>query len=170
MKDSIIRNRYFCAILYEEDPNYKKYIKNIQKNFKEVTWIDHARDIKEENQKEELKKKHTHILFKVGENARHRNAIAKIIEIAPNYIEGCNKDAMLMYLIHANNPEKTQYNIEEVQGELKEYLRRKLAKKEPQENKLEFLVENINNKNIVNEYQLIKWAINTRKYRYITKV
>lgn len=82
-----IRNRYFCAILYEEDPNYKKYMNNIQNNFKEVTWIDHARDIKEDSEEEELKKKHTHILFKVGENARHRNAIAKIIDIAPNYIE-----------------------------------------------------------------------------------
>lgn len=82
-------NRYFSGILYEEDENYKDYMERIIKNFYEVTWITHDRDLKEEveNGEEVYKKKHTHILFKVGENARHRHAIAKIIGIGENYIE-----------------------------------------------------------------------------------
>lgn len=46
-KTNIDINRYFAAILYEEDKNYEKYIKNIKKNFYEVTWIRHDRDINE---------------------------------------------------------------------------------------------------------------------------
>lgn len=66
---------------------------------------------------------------------------------------------MLLYFIHANNPEKTQYNVEEVQGELKEYLSRRIAKQEPQEDKLTYLIESINDRTIENEYQLIKHCI-----------
>lgn len=65
-----IRNRYFCGILYEDDENFDKYINFIKEHYQEVTYIRHDKDIKEDSEKEELKKPHYHILFKVGENAR----------------------------------------------------------------------------------------------------
>lgn len=62
MKESRTRNRYFCAILYKEDANFKKYKENIEKNYEEVTYIKHDRDIEENG---EIKKEHFHFLFKV---------------------------------------------------------------------------------------------------------
>ena len=109
-------NRYFTAILYEEDENFEKYTQNISKYFSEVTYIRHDKDITETG---DLKKPHYHVIFKVGENARWVNSVAKDIEIEPNYLEGCNKDAMLLYLIHYNAPDKTQYHFEEVQRRAK---------------------------------------------------
>lgn len=121
MKEYRIRNRYFSAILYEEDVNFKKYKDYIIKHYFEVTYIKHDRDITEDG---EIKKEHYHFLFKVGENARTLKSIAKEIGIAENYLQGCNKKPMLEYLIHMNNPEKTQYKIEEVQRRTKRRTRR----------------------------------------------
>lgn len=60
--DKKTRNRYFEAILYPEDENYIKYMDNIKKFYQEVTYITHDRDIDENG---DIKKPHTHILFKV---------------------------------------------------------------------------------------------------------
>lgn len=110
-KDKKKVNRWFTAILYEEDPNFEKYFNNILTKFKEVTWITHDRDLDENG---ENKKKHIHILWNVGQNARTSRSVARDVEIAENYIQGCNKEAVLRYLIHLDNIEKTQYNVNEV--------------------------------------------------------
>jgi len=81
---SKIKNRYFCAILYQEDPNFEKYIDSIYKNYTEVTYILHDKDITEDG---ELKKAHYHYLFRVGKNARHIKAIANESEIPIQYLE-----------------------------------------------------------------------------------
>lgn len=154
-KTKILCNRYFSAILYPEDPNYKTYMKNIIDNFTEVTWIDHNKDLNNEG---EIKKLHTHIIFKVGENARWRNAIAEIIGCEPNMIEGCKRQPMLLYLLHKNNPEKTQYTLEEVQGDKTE-LERILLKDETPENKASILFCAILQQHITNMTSLIAYAI-----------
>lgn len=69
-------NRYFCAILYEDDENFEKYFKYINENYEEVTYIRHDKDI---NENGEIKKSHLHILFKVGDNARHLTKVANEI-------------------------------------------------------------------------------------------
>lgn len=69
-------NRYFTSILYEDDPNFKKYFENIMVNYKDVTWIEHDKDLDENG---ENKKKHIHILYKVGENARSIKSVSKEI-------------------------------------------------------------------------------------------
>lgn len=45
------RNRYFCGILYEEDPNFKQYFDYIRQNYLEVTWIRHDKDVKENEER-----------------------------------------------------------------------------------------------------------------------
>lgn len=83
-----IRNRYFCAILYEDDENFEKYMKNIKQKYYEVTYIRHDKDVREdENGEEEYKKPHYHVLFKVGENARSINSISRELEIPVNYLQ-----------------------------------------------------------------------------------
>lgn len=102
------KNRWFTAILYQEDKNYNTYLETIKQLYNYVTYIVHDKDVDENG---EIKKKHTHIIFNVGQNARHVNSIAKEIGINPNMLEGCKKEKMLLYLIHYNNHEKTQYKI-----------------------------------------------------------
>lgn len=149
-------NRYFCGILYEEDKNYKKYIEYIKKNYEEVTYIIHDRDIDVDGK---IKKKHTHILFKVGDNARHLTRVSKEIGIPSNYLQGCNKKAMLMYMIHFNNKEKTQYKIEEVQGELQKDLKKIIEKTKPEEERYKKIIEAIQNRKIKDITQLICFGI-----------
>ena len=125
------------------------------------------------NGEEEFKKTHIHILFKVGENARYIKSIANEIGIPVNYLQGCNKKAMLMYLIHLNNPEKTQYDINEVQGELRGELAEILYDKEPENNKLAVIVKMIIERQITSVQELLIYGLETRneniirKYQYI---
>lgn len=80
---------------------------------------------------------------------------------------------MLQYLIHLNNPEKTQYDINEVEGELKSELASILAKKEPDENKMALILNNIIKGYITSLTELVVYAVETnqmdliRKYQYI---
>ena len=173
-KEYRTKNRYFEAILYKEDENFSKYFNNIKTKFTEVTYITHDRDITEEENGEIIKKKkHMHIIFKVGENARHLNSIAKDIEIAPNYLQGIKLIPMLRYLIHLDNPEKTQYDIEEVQGELKQRLKQEVDKTIEDEIPIKEIVRQIKGKYIKNMLDLIEYGIDNkqllkiRKYQYL---
>lgn len=133
-------NRYFEAILYPEDTNFEEYMKAITKRYTEVTYIDHTRDIDE---KGDTKKEHRHILFKVGENARHLTAIAKEIGIPQNYLQGVNKEARLIYYTHKNNPEKSQYRPEEIKGELKAEAIKLYNKNQPEEKRYKPIIDAI---------------------------
>lgn len=163
----IFVNRYFVAILYEDDINYEKYLNNIKKKFTEVTYIKHDKDITDEG---ELKKTHIHILFKVGENARHLNAVAKDIDIPSNYLQGCNKTKMLRYLIHLDNPEKTQYSINEVQGELKKELKDILKRQVDEKPIYREIIRKIQENEIKNITTLVLYAINNNCLEEVKKM
>ena len=160
-------NRWFCAILYEEDPNFQYFFDYIRDNYEQVTYIKHDKDINEDGT---TKKSHIHILFKVGDNARHLTRVAEEIGIQPNYLQGCNKKAMLLYLIHYRNEDKTKYNIEDVQGELKGELQ-KLVNRESktEEERYKDIYNAILNKEIVNTTQLLKYAIENNMLEEIRK-
>lgn len=107
-------NRYFTCILYADDKNFDKYFDFIIKNYLNITYILHNRDLTEDGT---LKKAHYHFVFKVGENARSVKSISEEINLPIQYIEGCNHDSMLLYLLHINQPNKTQYNVNEILGD-----------------------------------------------------
>lgn len=80
---------------------------------------------------------------------------------------------MLQYLIHLNNPEKTQYKIEEVQGQLKKELEKIIENRKEEEERIEPIINAIEVGIINNINQLIRYAIKinkiqlVRKYQYI---
>lgn len=111
-------SRYFSFILYKEDEEQMKSMEYIINNYKYAR-IYHDKDKEEDGS---IKKPHYHIIIYIGNNPRNRHAIAIETNIKENYIEGCNKEKMLLYLIHYNNPDKTQYDMEEVDGELSKEL------------------------------------------------
>lgn len=75
---------------------------------------------------------------------------------------------MLLYLIHYNNPEKTQYDIDEVDGELQEELYKLIqSKTEYQKDKLEKILNHIYlNKNITIA-QITEYCINQNYYEVL---
>ena len=120
-----VKNRWYNAILYKDDPNFEEYFETILAKFYYVTYIDHNRDLLEDGTP---KKEHRHVLFYVGDNARHVKSVAEEIGIKENYLEGCNKTKFLLYLIHYNAPTKTLYSVEEVHGLLKDELEEAIKK------------------------------------------
>ncbi len=156
-------NRYFSFILYEEDPVQMEAMKKIIENYKYAR-IKHNKD---KTQDGEIKKEHYHIIINVGKNPRNRKAIAKELNIPENYIEGCNKEQMLLYLIHYNNPEKTQYDIEEVDGEMQKDLIKIIdSKNSTQKEKLQEMLYKIYESNY-NLSQMVDYAIKNNYYEVL---
>lgn len=156
-------NRYFSFILYEEDETQMKGMEYITKNYKYAR-ILHDRDKTENGEK---KKNHYHVIIYIGKNPRNRKSIAKETGIEENYIEGCNKDNMLLYLIHYNNPEKTQYDVEEIDGEMqKDLINIIKSKNEYQKDKLEEILSYIiNNKTTITD--VTKYCIKSNYYEIL---
>ena len=129
------------------------------------------KDKKDKKYKKKLirkRKPHYHIIIFVGENPRNRKAIAKETKIKENYIEGCNKNNMLLYLIHFNNVTKTQYDIEDVDGELQKDLIKLIeSRTEYQQDKLENILEYIKNQKSISIEEITKYCIKKNYYEVL---
>lgn len=114
------RSCSWAMVLYpSEDPSHKDAFDFIIKNYSKYAYIKHDKDVLDNG---ELKKEHYHFLVQFP-NYRWRNAIANELNITPNYLEKVrNVENSLKYLIHFNNSDKYQYDIDEVQGTLKNKL------------------------------------------------
>ena len=65
------------------------------------------------------KKAHTHVVLKF-KNPRCPSAICKELGIESNYLQECrNLKGALLYLVHAGDPVRYQYDLEDVCGPLK---------------------------------------------------
>lgn len=113
------RSLYWCLVLYPgEDPKHRIALDYIQFNYS-YAFIKHDKDTTDTG---ELKKEHYHVIIRFN-NYRWRNAVAEELGITPNYLEKCrNLEKSLKYLIHFDNENKYQYDINCVQGDLKEKL------------------------------------------------
>lgn len=104
-------------LLYPDDKNHAKALKFIKNNY-DHAMILHNKDLKQG----ELKKEHYHIVLEFP-SAKWNTALAKELNIAINYIQQCrNLENSLNYLIHYNEPEKFQYSLDDVSGNLKKKL------------------------------------------------
>lgn len=111
------KSRTWNLILYpNEDDSHYKALEYIKENYIDYAYIVHNQD---KNKFNELKKEHVHLTIQFH-NARYRNAIAIELGISPNYMQKCiSLENSLTYLIHYGIKDKYQYDIEEVQGNLK---------------------------------------------------
>lgn len=104
--------RLFSIILYEKSDDYdpKEVLFNIKSN-KYYAFILHNKD---KDNKGLFKKPHYHIIIRL-DNATTISALSKKLGIKENYIQHINNErAYLRYLIHFDDPEKFQYDINEV--------------------------------------------------------
>lgn len=109
------KKRYIGMLLYPDDDSHVSALDYICSNYTDYAYILHDKDTEEDGK---LKKAHYHLIcyFK---NARFPSAVAKELQIQPNYVQECgSQSGLLTYLIHYNDPEKYQYPLEEVHGPL----------------------------------------------------
>ncbi len=124
------KSRAWCSVLYPDDPSHEKCIELLKSNgytFAGIlhdsdTWSASDDDI-ESHDVGTLKKKHYHLVI-YFRNPKYRNALAKELGITPNYLRECrNRDASILYLVHANDPDKFQYDSSLVFGTMAENLK-----------------------------------------------
>ncbi len=115
--EKAFRSRNMGLLLYPEDPSHEKAIELIK--VYDYAMILHDKDIDEDGV---IKKAHHHVVLR-AKNAIWQTALAKELGITPNYIQQIrNEEAALEYLIHFNEEDKHQYDIECVKGPLKRKL------------------------------------------------
>lgn len=114
------RNRKMNILLYPEDATHMKALDLISKSY-DYASILHDKDVDEDGV---IKKEHYHVVVNFGSNARWNTAVADELGLELNYIQECRSiDRSLEYLIHFNEPDKYQYDLEEVNGTLKSKLK-----------------------------------------------
>lgn len=161
-----VKNRWYNVVLYNDDPNFNEYFNNILNKFYYVTYIDHNRDILEDGTPKKL---HRHVLFYVGDNARHVKSVAEEIGIKENYLEGCNKTKFLLYLIHYNAPTKTLYSTDEVQGLLKDELEESIKKQTSEYARFKILKEVIQEEKPQSTWELFQICLKTKNLDLLKK-
>ena len=122
MSREVYRSRTHLLMLYPEDETHMNALKKIEKSY-DYAYILHDKD-RDENGN--IKKSHYHVVIRFT-NQKWNTSVAKELNIAENYLEEPrNFDNALMYLIHFNDVDKYQYNIDDVKGPLKKRLREKI--------------------------------------------
>lgn len=114
------RDRKFMLLLYPEDATHVRALDVIKGSY-DCAYILHDKDLDETGN---LKKPHWHVVINTGKNAIWNTSLADTLGLALNYIEQArNMDRALQYLIHYNEADKHQYEIDEVYGSLKNRLK-----------------------------------------------
>lgn len=132
------RERNICMILYPKfDESHATALEFIKVNY-EHALIVHDKD-KDENG--ELKKEHVHVMCRFG-NARFVSSISKELGIPENYIHKCGSlEKYGRYLIHADDPDKAQYLLEDVVGDLRPLVAKALEHQKTEDEKVLAVVE-----------------------------
>ena len=101
-------------VIYTEDEKHCSAFNYIINNFNNYAYILHDKDFNEDG---EIIKPHTHVML-CFDNPRTITGLSKELNISSNYIEPTKHNYIkgLRYLIHADNPEKYLYAVEEVKG------------------------------------------------------
>ncbi len=127
-KEDNMRGKVFLLLLYpDEDVTHAKALEYIKVNYDYAaicqdkdTYLEDTTINDVLHKEGELKKAHYHVVVRF-KNARWLTAIAKELDIAENYIRvSHNFVRSLLYLVHYYEPDKYQYNPNEVFGTLKQ--------------------------------------------------
>lgn len=134
------RSRVHMLLLYPDCESHVKAVEKIKQSY-DYAMILHNRDYwtaEDEKSNPEhvsglVKKEHWHIVLRFNQ-AVWSSALCKELGIEENYIENVKRfDNAIQYLIHYNDNDKAQYNIDEVSGNLKQKLVESINKVEKSE-------------------------------------
>lgn len=134
------RSRVHMILLYPDNENHVEVLRKISKSY-DYAGITHDRDTwTEEDEKKNpehkqgaLKKEHIHIVLRTS-NATWNTAICKELGLEEKFCEQVkNIDRALQYLLHYNEPDKTQYSLDDVYGGLRTKLAESIQRNEKSE-------------------------------------
>lgn len=101
------RYRNFMILLYPEWGSYKEILEDIKGSFKNYAYIKHIAE-------EEEKKEHVHLILAL-DNPRSEISLAKRLEIDKRFVKRIKSlRGSCRYLIHKDNEDKFQYNLDQV--------------------------------------------------------
>lgn len=134
------RGRVHLLMLYLDNEAHLEALDRISKSYDYAgckhdrdTWTEEDEKKNPEHKAGELKKEHIHIVLRTP-NATWNTALCKALGIEERFCEQAeNFEKALQYLIHYNNPEKAQYQLEEVFGSLATKLKESINKVEKSE-------------------------------------
>lgn len=123
MADKKERSKVYAFVLYTDNADHMKARDLLFGTYASVG-ILHNRDWYTEDTEShkmgEVKKEHYHILVRF-KNARYKCSVAKELGIEERHIERVkNFRSYATYLTHKDIPDKAQYSIDELQGNLKQ--------------------------------------------------
>lgn len=134
------RSRTHMLLLYPEDVTHSVAIDRIKQSY-DYALILHDKDrFTEEDEKKNpehkagtIKKAHYHVILRFPHH-KWNTALSNELGIDENYIQEVKQfNNALMYLIHYNDTDKTQYDISDVKGNLKTRLQEAINKIEKSE-------------------------------------
>lgn len=101
------RYRNFMILLYPEWSNFKEILQDIKGSFRNYAYIKHMPE-------EDEKKEHVHLILSL-DNPRSEESLAKRLEIDKRFVRHIKSlRGSCRYLIHMDNEEKYQYNLDQV--------------------------------------------------------
>lgn len=114
------QGRNFQGVLYPDSESYDcgETLQRLS-DFSEYVYILHDMDVDEDGV---LKKPHYHWLVS-SKSPISKQTVSNRLGVPDNSFDFCRSfKAFLLYMIHANSPDKHQYSMEELQGEFKRSL------------------------------------------------
>lgn len=119
------QSRKFSGVFYLESDNYcaDDVIQTLQEYFDQWAWIVHDKDVEEDGS---LKQPHVHWVGSVA-NPIPLTTVSNRLTVPEQFVEFVkNWKGSIRYLVHASNPEKTQYSVDAVHSnfEVGQYLAR----------------------------------------------
>lgn len=118
------RYRNFRILLYPDNPAHNLAVIRLSSAEFNAVGMLHDKDIYTDDDPErgiskgDIEKKHWHFVVKF-KNAKTFSSLAKELDIEPKFIQKCDSyKGALLYLTHANNPDKYQYSPFNAAGSL----------------------------------------------------
>lgn len=161
--------RNFCIELYPDNEQHQGIIsdlKSFDSEYKAVG-ILHDKDVYESGEKQgQLKKPHYHFVLRFP-NQRYITSLAVELGMEENLIQPCESVRVSeRYLLHYDNPEKYQYNKQDLVGNLiVEVL--KLVNDDTEESGLKLIFDWIDQQEKVDYRKFYRWALDTPYYKLV---
>lgn len=157
-----IKSRVFCGILYFDDESQNFAISCLATNKYNSVAIVHDACFNEDGEK---KKNHLHFIIRFA-NPRYRFSVAEELKIKPNYIQSCSSfNSYCAYMVHLDEPFKTQYLPELAYGNLFNVFLKALNRVDDESIKVIKILNYINDSDLRTPFKdYLKWVCDNGLY------
>ena len=141
-KNEKYRSRTHLLELYPDNESHCEALEKIKKSY-DCAYILHDKDVKDDGTP---KKPHWHVVLRFP-NAKWNSSLADELGIEERFTEEPRSfDNSLLYLIHFNDSDKFQYDVDDVKGSIKKRVKELINKSNKSEGEKVFeLIEFIDN-------------------------